>query len=111
MPPPSPPKLKRTLYTGTFVSTPTPSSLEVLEDYAIAVDEEGVLSERVQIDLSEEGSERDLEKWVKKNWDGWEWVDGGMGVGKGKGKGKGRGRWWFPGFVGECLGGFFLGVI
>ena len=79
-----PPSLKRTLYTGTFISTPTPSSLRILENHAVAVDEDGIIR---HVGALEAGDGR---AWVERNWGGeGEWV-------------RGEG-WWFPGFVGEWV--------
>ncbi len=96
--PPPPPKLKRTIYTGTFVSTPTPTTFEILENHAIAVDENGVITHKFGLE-SEGGGEpgyEDVKGWMERELgvheEGWEWVRGGDGK-----KGKG---WWFPGFVG-----------
>lgn len=100
--PPPPPHLKRTIYTGTFISTPTPTTLEVLENHAIAVDENGVITHQIAFPagggLQGEGygpGYDDVVGWAERNWGlegGWEWVRVGEGVGRG---------WWFPGFVGE----------
>lgn len=110
-PPSSPPhnKLKRTIYTGTFISTPTPTTLEVLESHAVAVDENGVITHSFALprkggaEGEGEGGDAGHEHvagWVERNWggvigDGWELV----GAGKG---------WWFPGFVGECASFLWL---
>lgn len=122
--PPPPPPLKRTLYTGTFISTPTPSSLSVLENHAVVVDEKGVIIDKI---VFPRGGERGGEGGGEKG--GEEGVGGGEKEGEGESEGVryedlknwverkwgvgvewewvqgGRG-WWFPGFVGEC-GGFF----
>lgn len=103
--PPPPPHLKRTIYTGTFISTPTPTTLEILENHAIAVDENGLIAHKsaLQPKSGLQGQDHeDVVGWAERNWGlerGWEWVSVGDGVGRG---------WWFPGFVGEwafcCFG-------
>ena len=107
--------LKKTVYTGTFISTPSLGSLKVLEDAAIGVDEAGIIryiESNLELDpeLSEEKYESALCELVR-GW-GWDWravervretgegkVKGGIGV-KGGGGGKG---WFFPGFIGEFV--------
>lgn len=90
-----PPALKRTVYTGTFISAPTPTTLDIREHLAVAVDENGIIVDKIPF-LSEselghvEEAYGDVVRWVERN--GYEWVR----VGEGRG-----GRWWFPGFVGE----------
>lgn len=108
-----PPTLKRTIYTGTFISTPTPTTLEILENHAVAVDEHGVITNRIAFPPPKREEDSGLSpglhdevvlEWVERIWgigDGWEWE--WVRVGEGR---EGRG-WWFPGFVGEW--GFFLG--
>ncbi|KAF6235145.1 hypothetical protein HO173_006774 [Letharia columbiana] len=88
-----PPLLKRTLYTGTFVSTPTPTGLEILDNHALAVDAHGVITHRAALPPGGAATGYDdVVGWVGRNWGwdgGFEWVRPG---------GEGRG-WWFPGFV------------
>ena len=83
--------LKPTLYTGTFIHTPTLGSMEVLENAAIVVDEKGVIV-RVLKDLSQDELEGELAKEGEK---------GDIFEGS-----RGRGKWWFPGFVGESCPSF-----
>ncbi|KAG7002078.1 mediator of RNA polymerase II transcription subunit 17 [Physcia stellaris] len=98
---PSPPEkapLKKTVYTGTFISTPTLGSLKVLEDAAVGVDEAGVIR-YVESDLEcdSEGDGRECEA-VVRGW-GWDW---GMWCGLedwGRWRGRGGKGWFFPGFV------------
>lgn len=100
---PTPPPLQKTIFTGTFICTPTLTSLRVLENHAIGVDEEGVIKFICKIGTEEDG----VKEWM--NVVGWRvedvrWVNGG----------EGGGSWWFPGFVGELgwlfffLSGFWL---
>ena len=122
--PPPPPTLKRTIYTGTFISTPTPTTLEILENHAIAVDEHGVITDKIAFPPpkreedsgSSPGRDDDDEVvrgWVERNWgienDGWEWELVRAGEGR---EGRGGRGWWFPGFVGEWgfFGMFFFGL-
>lgn len=88
------PPLKPTVYTGTFIHTPTLGALEVLRNAAVAVDEHGVI-----VSIIKDVSMQDLEEKF-----------GAKGKGEGDGKwwevcdlaGKGEGaKWWCPGFVGE----------
>ena len=103
-PPPSPfsapSPLKKTVYKGTFIHTPTLGVLEVLEDAAVGVDEEGRI---VFIDRGgrDGGDGRGVEQ-EKEGWEGCEVV--GCDVGDGR---KGEG-FWFPGFVGEFVRLFVL---
>ncbi len=94
--------LQKTIYTGTFIYTPTLGSLSVNEHLAVGVDEEGTI--RHVADLSPEGKHHDREdivneekrvKAVAAKWGWgeteWKWIVGGK---------EGR-SWWFPGFVGK----------
>ena len=107
--------LKKTVYTGTFISTPSLGSLKVLEDAAIGVDEAGVIRYiEPNLEIDPERSEEKYESAVCEVVRGWgwdwsavEWVKGpGEGNGKGglgvRGGGGGKG-WFFPGFVGEFV--------
>ncbi len=98
--------LKRTLYTGNFLWTPSLGRLKVLEKAVIGVDENGTIafiieggedepmepaqgSGNVQLQFSF------LEKVRRHGWKDGEWdcvVGGNGGAG-----------WWFPGFIGELL--------
>ena len=95
--PTTPTPLPKTIYTGTFISTPVLNSLQVLEKHAVGVDEEGVI--RFVCTLGEEVKEQ-------VGLLGWEmgevrWVEGG---------GEGR-SWWFPGFVGGWDFFFFISFL
>ena len=88
--------LQKTIYTGTFISTPTLGSLQVLERHAVGVDEEGVIRFVCEIETGDYGPGllMDVEEWIEVV--GWKmeevrWVKGGNG----------GDSWWFPGFVGE----------
>ena len=125
LPPPTPLKPPRTIYTGTFISTPSPTTLEILPRHAIGVDEGGVIrfcgalplrgggADEGGADGNGEGGdgngncegadggaddEEVVRGWVERQW--------GFGGGGWEWVRGGRG-WWFPGFVGEW-GGFFL---
>lgn len=104
------PPLQRTIYTGTFIYTPTLGSLSISEHLAIGVDE-GVI--RHIKDLSPNGrqydrrdvvneTERVRAAAVKWGWGetGWKWVVGGK---------EGR-SWWFPGFVGKLYFARKIGI-
>ncbi len=79
------PDLPKTVYTGTFISTPTLGELRVLERHAVGVDEEGVI--RFVCALGKElGEQVGLLGWEMEEV---RVVEGG-----------GEGSWWFPGFVG-----------
>lgn len=119
MPPPiSSVPLTRTIYTGTFISTPVSASasasaaitttttnsgsdttLRILVDYAVAVDEGGVIVGGVELGGGVGGgggggSVEDVNSYAESLWGKgarWEWVRGE------------EGGWWFPGFVGECF--------
>lgn len=99
MPPPTPnpnPKLIPTLYTGTFISTPTPHTFEILPRHAVAVDEHGVITHRGALpprrNVDEGGGdgdwreEEEVRRWVRREW-GIEIeigvVEGGGGDGEG----------------------------
>ena len=84
-PPPSP---TPTIYTGTFISTPTPSSLDIWPNHAVVVDGRGVVRHRIALPVDGGG---DVGGWVR----------GELGLGEGWGWVRGEGGWWFPGFVGE----------
>ena len=90
------PTPRKTVYTGTFIHTPTLGALTVLEDAAVGV-EEGVIrfvEEGLDFGSGEaSGLKRRVEAWGWV-WGEGEWVDGNRGDGKGRG-------WWFPGFVGK----------
>lgn len=96
-PPPPPPSISPTIYTGTFIHTPTLGSLDILRNAAVAVDEHGVIvSVRRDLDLRELDDKESLVAGVERGDEGgkWEVFVGGGG---------GSGRWWCPGFVGELL--------
>ncbi len=98
--------LKRTLYTGNFLWTPSLGQLKVLGKAVIGVDENGTI-----VFILESGEDEPmesargsgdvqlrstfLEKVRRHGWEDGEWdcVAGGEG---------GRG-WWFPGFIGALL--------
>lgn len=82
----TPPPLRKTIYTGTFISSPSLSvgELSVLENKALGVDESGVVV------------------WIE-DWDGGIGGDGEEVVRDGevwRVLRAGRNEWWFPGFVG-----------
>ena len=77
-----------TIYTGTFIHTPTLGSLEVLENAAIFVDGKGVI-----VSILKDLGSGELEK--KRAEKGEEWGVFEEGIGEGK--------WWCPGFVGEFV--------
>ena len=96
------PPLQRTIYTGTFIYTPTLGTLSIREHLAVGVDEEGVIRHITDISPSDQQYSRDdagnatkRVKAVAVKWGwgetGWKWVVGGK---------EGR-NWWFPGFVGK----------
>ena len=116
------PYLKRTIYTGTFLSAPSLGKLDIVEDAAVGVDENGIIvfilkevagAFPVEIREGREVEwERDLREKVRKlGWgtqsgadsgesedQGWEWV---------KGRRDGMG-WYFPGFVGMWISNLIL---
>lgn len=133
------PRLKPTLYVGTFISTPTATRLDIRTESAVAVDGGGVVV-RVWgvgggggVGGEGEGNKGDGVSGVRDEGDGGEeGVSGGVSgvsgeggaeeeavkwaerngfevVRGGGGGGDGRG-WWFPGFVGEFFS-FGLGVV
>lgn len=96
------PPLQKTIYTGTFIYTPTLGTLSIRENLAVGVDEEGVIRNITDLSLSDfqhDRSDVDIEttrvRAVAEKWGwgetGWKWVVGGK---------EGR-SWWFPGFVGK----------
>ena len=101
--------MKRTVYTGTFISIPSLTSpLLVREDHAVGVDEEGVIRFIEKIEIRDEdwperrnlrpSEDRARDSAVLRMEKGWGWgrfedPDGRMVE---------RRSWWFPGFVGEC---------
>ncbi len=105
----SPPKkspLKRILYIGNFLWTPSLGQLKVLENAVIGVDENGTIAfalkgggdepiEPAQVSGDVQLRCPFLEKVRQHGWkDGeWDWVVGG----------KGGTGWWFPGFIGALL--------
>lgn len=88
------PPLKRTIYTGTFIHTPTPGYLEIIENGAIGVDENGIIIFVVK--LLENHQVKVVAKRVAETY-GW---DHGADV---VACGHGRSSFWFPGFVGRSL--------
>ncbi len=94
--------MKKRIYAGTFIHTPTLGSLAVLEDARVGVSEEGVIEwiERRERGGKEQGRAEGAEKRVVV--EGRKWGGGEMegveveeeGVGDGWG-------WYFPGFVGR----------
>ncbi len=96
----------KSIYTGTFISTPSLDSLRVLENHAIGVDENGVIRHVAPLPPLNSEDEDPLISvcHVARSWgwgmrpcgdgDGereWTWVEGGNG----------RSSWWFPGFIGK----------
>lgn len=84
--PPAPPR--RTIYYGTFIHNASLTELEILENAAIGVDENGNIAfvEKNRTDVA------DLDQIVEER--GWTEYDVARGDGEGW-------RFWFPGFVGE----------
>lgn len=100
----------RAIYTGTFISTPILGGLQILENHAVGVDENGVIRHIAplpsqtpettdsmvavslvasawgwgKLRLSADGEPRDEEET-------WSWKSGGNGTSS----------WWFPGFIGK----------
>lgn len=108
--------LRKTVYTGTFISTPTLGSLKILEDAAVGVDEAGIIRYvETDLELDKDGDGEGYESAVGEVVRGWGWDWGavewvrGLGEGEGKGVRGGRGGggggkgWFFPGFVGEFI--------
>lgn len=109
-----PDDLRRTVYTGTLIDTPTLGELRVRHHAIVGVDERGCiafLDERGgdgDVDEEEEGEEV---RRVVRSW-GWGSEKGRGGDGEVQGewdwvRGDDWG-WWFPGFVGEFS--FFEGA-
>lgn len=72
------PPLQKTIYTGTFISTPSLGSLRVLENHAVGVDENGVIKFICKIGTEKDG----VNQWMNiEGWKGEEvrWVEGGIG--------------------------------
>lgn len=106
--------LRRTVYTGTLIDTPTLGELRVRHHAIVGVDERGCIAFLDEVE--DDGEEEEVKRLVR----GWGW---GSETGtKGEGEVQGgwnwvtgeEGGWWFPGFVGEfisrvcvflCLGG------
>ena len=84
--PPKPPQ--RTIYYGTFIHNISLTELEILENAAIGVDENGNIAfvEKNRTEVA------DLDRVVEER--GWAEYDVVRGDGGGC-------RFWFPGFVGE----------
>lgn len=85
------PPLSPTVYTGTFIHTPTLGAVEVLRNAAIGVNEHGVIVSIMQ-DLSPEDLKKGVVAEGEKSEGRWKVSDLGA---------VGEGKWWFPGFVGE----------
>jgi len=98
----------KTIYTGTFISTPTLNSLQVLKNHAMGVDKDGVIRHIAPLPPQDSIGATDhmigvadlVESWgwgkLRMLEDGceeseWRWVNGGNG----------GSSWWFPGFVGK----------
>ena len=116
------PPLQKTIYTGTFIHTPSLTHLKILENTAVGVDEDGIIAfiERLD-DLYSGGSMADVLRrrlggevgmvWaegVERGEGGVRWVEGGdFGGGGGGGGEQGeqgeRGKW---GWRREGRGGF-----
>ena len=86
-----PPKLQRTIYTGTFLSTPSLDQLQILEFHAVGVDEDGIIR---HISSLLDQSDESIYALAKI----WGWGTKGYSLVKGGTEGN---SWWFPGFVGE----------
>lgn len=84
--------LRKTIYTGTFIHTPTLGKLEIIENGAIGVDESGII--RFVENVPGNG---DLDVVAKRAAKGHGWADGVDVVACGGG----RSTFWFPGFVGR----------
>ena len=104
--------LTPTLYTGTFISTPSlSSSLQVLENYAVGVDEEGVIRFVCELEGKRgDGNGNGVKEGngVRERVEGMGWRMEDVRVVEG---GKGGNSWWFPGFVGGLevfLSNFFF---
>lgn len=116
---------KPTIYTGTFIHTPLLGELEVLENKAIFVDENGtiVLIAQLNDDWAQNGglgtkgahsvTMEEIFGWVKGLDDSitpisreekWQIVNN-LPISRG------RRRWWFPGFIGRCVFGSFVLVV
>ena len=91
--------IKPTVYTGTFIHTPSLGGLEVLANKAVGVDKDGVI--RFIEDCPEANDDKIafIETIFQhmglqvEDFGEWEYVRGRSG--------KRVERWWFPGFVGE----------
>ena len=85
------PSLTPTIYTGTFIHTPTLGSLEILRNAAVAVDEHGVIvSIKRDLDSSEMKNKKSLVAGVERVDEDAKWEVFGGG-----GSGSGSGRWWW----------------
>ncbi|KAL8770131.1 MAG: hypothetical protein Q9194_005257 [Teloschistes cf. exilis] len=82
--------VKRTIYTGTFIHTPSPGYLEIIENGAIGVDEDGIIIFIVK--LLENHHVKKVAKRVAETY-GW---DHGVDV---VASVQGRSTFWFPGFI------------
>lgn len=89
---------KKTIYTGTFISTPTLNSLQVLENHAVGVDESGTIRHVCPLP-SQDFELADL-SMIAEAW-GWGPSDDGETTWLWRSGGNGRSSWWFPGFVGK----------
>lgn len=109
----SPAPLRRTVYTGTLIDTPTLGELRVRYHAIVGVDERGCIAFLDEVSdegEKEEGREEEEVTRVVRGWGwgskirargngevqhGWDWVKGE------------EGGWWFPGFVGELISHVF----
>ena len=92
--------LRKTIYTGTFISCPSLNNIQIDEHLAVGVDEDGIirhLSDLLAGGKQQDSNVEDSVKTAAVTWgwgeERWDWVRGGT---------EGD-SWWFPGFVGKSL--------
>lgn len=88
-----PPRLQKSIYTGTFLSTPSLGHLQILEHHAVGVDEDGIIR---HISSLLDQSNESVYALAKI----WGWGTKGYTVVEGAIEGN---SWWFPGFVGKQI--------
>lgn len=96
--------MKRRIYAGTFIHTPTLGELCVLEDARVGVNEEGVIE---WIERRKQGKEPGGEDGAEELVEGRKWGDGEMETVEVEGGDDGYG-WYFPGFVGRFFPFYFF---
>lgn len=106
--------LRRTVYTGALIDTPSLGELRVRQHVIMGVDERGCIAFLDEVGNKEEEEEEEKVRRVVRGW-GWGFEAGtesngevqrGWDLVRGE-----EGGWLFPGFVGEFISLLSFGVL